>query len=856
MQSPDSSRNYVHLNPSLSITQNKVISKSYSAVCAALGLSSLAISPTYVLSDKTHPDAPSKIETVLFGAQNTIFRAGLDRNIFISPIKNQLSYLILEKYKRLANYLIDGLDCVTIKDIKLITVTCKSQNYILPQILTLNAQSAIVLLSVCAEYDHAAKKWIAASPAPSKIRVPFPDASDEILSRVLFVDNNLNHVTYGDLNFYILRGLTNDVLGRHRILTLPVTVRYSDANKAWMLEDLPFTPYQGKMEFISLNNWLKGFIPASMLAREAGTEAQLRKFKQFPILYQQIKENQEKLPFKFKFLYDHSELATWGHRAGWAQVLNQLKRMSNDESNKELLIVDIAEKSFSWDVLFLEQSKVKHIHYNGIDYHVPWSALKFKEEDGIRVHVAKVATDLIVKWSAGQWVKDTEETQATLRERRSVTEDYIEVPFLLMWHNPPNMPKWFDYINSPQMMLERPVFKKSMPNCVGIITFSDYMTQWVVNNVPHDIPTYTLKHPTEIPDNKFSFEKFMDNQEKSLIQIGYWLRRMCFIGSIQTNVYKKVWLYGGKHAMDCIQRECIEHHANGEPCSDMKDVLITRLSDELYDEVLTKNVIILNLYDTSVNNAIIEAIVRHTPVLVNRHPAVIEYLGPDYPLYYDTFEEATKKLHNFDSIKAAHVYLRNSGLDTPLSYRSFLKSFKECPLIQKLCDLANGVVPSSPTLSSCEEPDPTRRSFNVNERRPSFTLLENRNLAERRSSVPLTIVVPPKEGVLSDDIIATPFMNNTSNNNPNAPTPIPVTPLTPIGSSSAIDPNILNGLNEATPHHRSLSNVLSLASHQRSDSTILSNIIINGPSTPKSSDLDPTSKHRPRGLQSQSISEE
>ena len=153
MQSSDSSRNYVHLNPSLSITQNKVIAKSYSAVCAALGLSSLAISPTYVLSDKTHPDAPSKIETVLFGAQNTIFRAGLDRNIFISPIKNQLSYLILEKYKRLANYLIDGLDCVTIKDIKLITVTCKSQNYILPQILTLNPQSAIVLLSVCAEYD-------------------------------------------------------------------------------------------------------------------------------------------------------------------------------------------------------------------------------------------------------------------------------------------------------------------------------------------------------------------------------------------------------------------------------------------------------------------------------------------------------------------------------------------------------------------------------------------------------------------------------------------------------------------------------------------------------------------------------
>jgi hypothetical protein len=669
---------------------------------------------------------------------------------------------------------------------------------------------------------------VAANPAPNRIRVPFPDANDEILSRVLFVDNNLNHVKYQGVDFYILRGLTNDVLGRHRILTLAVNARYSETNKSWILDDLPFIPYQGDMQFISLNNWLKGFIPASVLAKEAGTEAQVRKLKEFPHLYSQIKENQEKLPFKFKFLYDHSELSTWGHRAGWVQVLNQLKRISNDESNKELLIVDIAEKTFSWDVLFLEQSKVKHIHYNGIDYHVPWSALKFKEENNVRVHVAKVSpdSDLIVKWSAGQWVKDTYETPVTLRERRSVTEDYIRVPFLLMWHNPPNMPKWFDYINSPQMMLERPVFKKSMPNCVGIITFSDYMTQWVTHNVDATIPVHTLKHPTEIPENKFNFDKFMANPEKSVIQIGYWLRKMCFIGSIQSPVYKKIWLYGGKHAMDCIQRECIEHHANNEPCGDMKDVLITRLSDELYDEVLTKNVIVLNLYDTS-----------HTPILVNKHPAVIEYLGPDYPLYYETYEEANRKLHNFDVIKAAHVYLKNSGLDTPLSYRNFIKSFKDCPLIKDLCNLANGVLPHSPTLESTEEVylDRPRRSFH--RRGSSFTLTESNQIktsltANRASSTPLNIIVAPRDGVSSDDIIATPFTQNFLNN-PNPPTPLPVTPT---NANRCLDSNLIPDL-DSTNHHRSLSNVLSLASHHGSDSTLLSNTVINAPITPKKSEL-------------------
>jgi len=824
----------IQIRQPLTTAQNRLIATSYAAVCATLGLSTLAISPTYILSNQTHPDAAAKIENVLFGTANTIFRAGLNKNIYTSPIKAQLSYLILEKYKRLANYLIEGLDQVKVDQIQLMTVTHKTQNYVLPRMIQIDSQRATVLVSVCAEYDHAAKKWVAANPAPNRIRVPFPDASDEMLSRVLFVDNNLNHVTYQGIDFYILRGLTNDVLGRHRILTLAVNCRYSESLRSWTLDELPFIPYQGDMQFISLKNWLKGFIPASLLSKEAGTEAQVRKLKNFPFLYAQIKGNQEKLPFKFKFLYDHSELSTWGHRAGWAQVLNQLKRISNDDSNKELLIVDIAEKTFSWDVLFLEQSKVKHIHYNGIDYHVPWSALKFKEEDGIRVHVAKVSpdSDLIVKWSAGQWVKDTEETPSTLRERRSVTEDYIRVPFLLVWHNPPNMPKWFDYINSPQIMLERPVFRKSLPNCVGIVTFSDYMTRWVIDHVDSTIPVHTLKHPTEIPDNKFNFEKFMANPEKSVIQIGYWLRKMCFIGSIQSTVYKKIWLYGGKHAMDCIQRECIEHHANNEPCGDMKDVLITRLSDELYDEVLTKNVIVLNLYDTSVNNAIIEAIVRHTPVLVNKHPAVIEYLGPDYPLYYETSEEVNRKLHNFDAIKAAHVYLKNSGLDTPLSYRNFIKSFKECPLIQNLCDLANGVVPRSPTLSSTPEVDleVPRRAFH--RRNSSFTLTDSHPdttpaPTNRRSSIALTIVVPPQNGVSSDDIIATPFTQNFLNN-PVPPTPLPVTPT---NTTRSFDRNLVNGLNSES-HHRSLSNVLSLANHHRSDTTLLSNTVINAPATP------------------------
>ena len=125
----------IQIRQPLTTAQNRLIATSYGAVCATLGLSTLAVSPTYILSNQTHPEAASKIEMVLFGTVNTIFRAGLDKNIYTSPIKAQLSYLILEKYKRLANYLIEGLDQVRADQIQLMTVTHKTQNYVLPRII-------------------------------------------------------------------------------------------------------------------------------------------------------------------------------------------------------------------------------------------------------------------------------------------------------------------------------------------------------------------------------------------------------------------------------------------------------------------------------------------------------------------------------------------------------------------------------------------------------------------------------------------------------------------------------------------------------------------------------------------------
>lgn len=87
--------------------------------------------------------------------------------------------------------------------------------------------------------------------------------------------------------------------------------------------------------------------------------------------------------------------------------------------------------------------------------------------------------------------------------------------------------------------------------------------------------------------------------------------------------------------------------------------MIGFVTNEEYDKLLSESVVFLNLVDASACNTILECIVRNTPVLVNPLPAVVEYLGKDYPLYYKSIDEAAFILMSQKKIKSAHTYLKN-----------------------------------------------------------------------------------------------------------------------------------------------------------------------------------------------------
>jgi hypothetical protein len=82
-----------------------------------------------------------------------------------------------------------------------------------------------------------------------------------------------------------------------------------------------------------------------------------------------------------------------------------------------------------------------------------------------------------------------------------------------------------------------------------------------------------------------------------------------------------------------------------------------RLNNEEYDNLLSENIVFLNLVDCSAVNTVIECIVRNTVLIVNRLPALEEILGVSYPGFYGSMQEAAAMCLNVNTLTRIHNYM-------------------------------------------------------------------------------------------------------------------------------------------------------------------------------------------------------
>jgi hypothetical protein len=260
-------------------------------------------------------------------------------------------------------------------------------------------------------------------------------------------------------------------------------------------------------------------------------------------------------------------------------------------------------------------------------------------------------------------------------------------------------------------MLDNPLFRASLPSCKGLIVLSRYLRRQLIDHLNEmgrsDVSVFVLPHPTElVPESDhFNMTRFLSNPDKKVIQVGAWLRnsyaiyqlplyprwrnrlciRKCALrGKDMSNYFREPGLFNRMLTsslastkdqaratssssvdlvMDGISRDAVFENKYVLGMFDMLwnndasvDVM-SHLSNEEYDRLLAENIIFLNLFDASACNTVLECVARGTILLVNRHQAIEDVLGVDYPGFYENLQDAADALNDMTRLCAAHDHM-------------------------------------------------------------------------------------------------------------------------------------------------------------------------------------------------------
>lgn len=235
-----------------------------------------------------------------------------------------------------------------------------------------------------------------------------------------------------------------------------------------------------------------------------------------------------------------------------------------------------------------------------------------------------------------------------------------------------------DEVKPIDSILSSTLFENSACNCRGIFTLSRYVAEYLREKVSRfNIPVDTVKHPTEFPARVFNHRDFLTIRR--ILHVGTWMRRITSFFDLQVEGLQKMLLLNS-YTLRYIQQEL---QYVGKPLSEVHNVqTVNHVPNSIYDDLLCSAIVFNDLYDSNANNVVIECIARNTPILINRTPAVTEYLGDEYPFYYSSLQEASRKAEDDKLIAHTSQYLQTFPLRHDLQSKAFVRALKESAIIR------------------------------------------------------------------------------------------------------------------------------------------------------------------------------
>lgn len=231
---------------------------------------------------------------------------------------------------------------------------------------------------------------------------------------------------------------------------------------------------------------------------------------------------------------------------------------------------------------------------------------------------------------------------------------------------------------------------RAFQNCRGIFALSHAHAQEIRQTITEleqgadchfDIPIDVVYLPNAHPNTfrAFSFTRFI--AQPRLVHIGFQYRRLTSIYRVQvpTDFRKLTIHFDHPHRNELLQDE-IEHDGPLTPEQEASVESLSFLRPNDFDELLSSAVVFLHLFNASSNNTVCECLLNGTPLVVNRLPSVEEYLGEDYPLFYDRLEEVEALLADATRISAASAHLLARNYRERFSAATFKRGILESPI--------------------------------------------------------------------------------------------------------------------------------------------------------------------------------
>lgn len=296
-------------------------------------------------------------------------------------------------------------------------------------------------------------------------------------------------------------------------------------------------------------------------------------------------------------------------------------------------------------------------HPVGINFHRagwPWVYDQLRQrtgDDGI--HLCDFVEERFCYWFAGI-------TKPPLIAPAG-TYPKIDVPWVGIFHHPWNLPPWANQREHPRNILAGADFRASKPGLKLAVALTEYLGGWLRDML--DVPVAVVKYPTEVPVQRWTTAAWRNNLWPRLISLGHWCRNTKLLYQIPPiRGWGKIRMlpeFAHVQEWDALLGQC---YADGRlPNRTTRESYVETVGYQpnvILDDLLSSNVVVMEVFDASASTVLVECIARATPIIVNRHPAIVEYLGSDYPLY---FREPVEIPDLLPCVMEGHFYLM--GMD-------------------------------------------------------------------------------------------------------------------------------------------------------------------------------------------------